>query len=246
MAKSENPKAQALVRLQSKINAAKAELATAESAVNTLRAEIEEKIKADGRGKADYSSEALRQDRETLLVLETKARFGHDGLAVLEGVLPEVELAAVREDLAALDADLTGFDSGTLAPALSRFRQTWNEMLAVVQETQEVYKARDAIFAQFKAMVKELPSEEHATTWPSVAFWLRPGFASVLEKAGVGDSGLRPLKEEYFEPRAKPKEVPGTVLGVLDGRECDGHPGPQVLSPNREDHVAWSRLPPSA
>jgi len=198
-----------LCNLQKKITMAEAEVAKTQGAVSELQEEIKSRLKTDAIGASLYEPEELRKDRQELVKRERAKDFAVETLATLEAVLPEVQLAAAREELGGIDADLTLFDSETLTPALSRFRQMWNEMLAVLQETQQVYKARDAMLGRFKALVKELPSEEQAVTHPSLPFWLRPSFTTVLEKAGVQE--LRPLREVDFEKRAReswPVEVP--------------------------------------
>jgi len=215
--RDENPKAQALARLDEKIELARKECETTDVAVVALKEAVAGKIRDDGAGRSDYGAGALAADRAAVVEAERGAQFARDTLQTLESLIPELTIAAAREELGGIDADLTRFDSEALTPALSRFREVWNGMLVVLEETQQVYKARDAMLARFKALVKELPCEEQAATHPSLPFWLRPSFTTVLEKAGVQE--LRPLREVDFEKRAReswPVEAAAIALRAGD------------------------------
>jgi hypothetical protein len=240
---TETSKQEALGRLQEKIVVAKSELETATRAAADQKEKIETKLREDGRGRAGYSPEALGKDRLSLDTAERQVQFARDTVGVLENVLPKVREAAIREEMDGLNESMTALDSERVLPAVASFIEEWNSMAATFNSIEAMLHERDDLERQFAKLAKSAAIEAAPVPAACGRQRLRGGLRMSLEFFLDREPGRRLLAPDAFQKKAGTSEA--VEVDAAPERPVKESDAP-VLSPNREDHVAWSRLPPSA
>ena len=222
---------EALKNLEGKIAEAQGELKTAAAKSKEFQDGMENRLRDDAVGGRPYALADRRTDGAILAGLNQEADVAGDVLLTLEGVLPEVRLAAAREGLQALDRDLSAFDQGPLAEAMGAFRTAWNAAVEARLVVESAYGERAVLVNQYMEVRKGLPAPQSSQTWPTAsALCSSVGFKRVIKDADFGE-----LKDSAFLPKPKANPPEHVARPELD-------PGPALITlPKKGEPVTWPR-----
>jgi len=225
---------EALKNLEGKIAEAQGELKTAAAKSKEFQDGMENRLRDDAVGGARYELRDRATDRKVLDGLRGEEEVAADILVTLETALPEIRLAAAREQLGALGQDLQAFDQGVLKTALNAFRETWTAMVAAREKVEAYYGQRAAVVNQYMEVRKGLPAPQSSQTWPTAsALCSSVGFKRVIE-----DADFRELKDSAFLPKPKANPPERVVRPELD-------PGPALITPPKKgEPVTWPSFHP--